>query len=93
MLSFEDISPIKKLKKEEQKGRLMSTLYSMVHHEMIGPLKSAEEASMRLIRKLKDNDFRKQAQIILICSKQVLLHANDLLDQKLLENGRFYPVY
>ena len=29
----------------------------------------------------------------MICSKQVLLHANDLLDQKLLENGHFQPAY
>ena len=71
----------------------MSSLYSMVHHEMIGPLKSNEEAAVRLVRKLKDNELRKQAQIILICSKQVLLHANDLLDQKLLKNGRFRPAY
>ena len=47
----------------------MSTLVSMVHHEMIGPLKSNEEAAVRLVRKLKDNELRKQAQIILICSK------------------------
>ena len=47
----------------------MSTLYSMVHHEMIGPLKSCEEAAVRLIRKLRDNDLRQTAQIILICTK------------------------
>ena len=71
----------------------MSTIYSMVHHEMIGPLKSNEESAVRLIRQLKDPDLRQHAQIILICSKQVLLHANDMLDQKLLQNGRFVPVY
>ena len=69
VISFEDISAVKKLKHEEEKSRLMSTLYSMVHHEMIGPLKSSEEAAVRLIRKLKDNDLRQMAQIILICSK------------------------
>ena len=69
VLSFEDISSVKKLKMEEEKSRLMTTLYSMVHHEMLGPLKSAEEAAVRLIRKLKDNDLRQHAQIILICSK------------------------
>ena len=58
VLSFEDISAVKKLKLEEEKSRLMSSLYSMVHHEMLGPLKSCEEAAVRLIRNLKDNDLR-----------------------------------
>ena len=61
VLSFEDISSVKKLKMEEEKSRLMTTLYSMVHHEMLGPLKSAEEAAVRLIRKLKDNNLRQHA--------------------------------
>ena len=69
VLSFEDITAIKKLKMEEEKSRLMSSLYSIVHHEMLGPLKSCEEAAVRLIRKLKDNDLRMQAQVVLICSK------------------------
>ena len=51
---------------------------------MIGPLKSNEIAALTLIRGLKDQRLREQAQIILVCSKQILLHANDLLDQKLL---------
>jgi len=71
----------------------MSTLYSLVSHEIIGPLKSLEVAAVRLVRMLKDNELRMQAQIILICSKQVLLHANDLLDKKLLQNGQFRPAY
>ena len=36
----------------------MSALYSSVHHEMIGPLKSNEEAAVCLIRGLKDNALR-----------------------------------
>ena len=72
---------MKKLKHEEEKTKLMTTLYSSVHHEMIGPLKCNEEAAVRLIRGLKDDQLREQAQLILICSKQLNLHANDLLDQ------------
>ena len=71
----------------------MSTLYSSVHHEMIGPLTNNVEVSVRLIRKLVDPTLRELAQIILICSKSVLLHANDLLDQKFLQDGRFAPAY
>ena len=37
---------------------MMSAIYSMVHHEMIGPLKTNEEAAVRLIRKLKDSSMR-----------------------------------
>ena len=58
VLNFEDITAIKKLKKEEEKSIMMSNLYSCVHHEMIGPLKSNEEAAVRLIRSLKDNNLR-----------------------------------
>ena len=58
VLNFEDITAIKKLKKEEEKSKMMSNLYQSVHHEMIGPLKSNEEAAVRLIRSLKDNNLR-----------------------------------
>ena len=37
--------------------------------------------------------MRELAQIILVCSKQALLNANDILDQKLLQNGHFQPAY
>ena len=58
VLNFEDISAVKRLKLEEEKTRVMSALYSSVHHEMIGPLKSNEEAAVRLIRSLTDNKLR-----------------------------------
>ena len=71
----------------------MSTLYSSVHHEIIGPLKTNEQAALRLIRGIQDQSLREQAQIILVCSKQAILNANDLLDKKLLQNGQFNPAY
>ena len=58
VLNFQDITTQRKLKHEQEKGRLMSTLYSSVHHEMLGPLKASSEAAVRLIRKLKDQDLR-----------------------------------
>ena len=54
VVDFQDISAFKRLKLEEEKTKLMSTLYSSVHHEMLGPLKTNEEAAIRLIRNLKD---------------------------------------
>ena len=54
VLNFQDVSLWKRLKQEEQKGKLMSTLYSSVHHEMLGPLKNNVETSLRLVRSIKD---------------------------------------
>ena len=67
----------------------MTLLYSSVHHEIIGPLENNIEASVRLIRMAKDAAVRELAQITLVCSKQALLNANDILDKKLLQNGHF----
>ena len=71
----------------------MTTLYSSVHHEMMGPLKNNVQIALRLTRSLKDQAKREMAQIMMICSKQVLLHANDLLDLQFLQNGSFRPAY
>ena len=71
----------------------MSNLYSCVHHEMLGPLKSNEEAVTHLLAGLEDPYLINLARVSLLCTKQVTLHANDLLDQKLIQNGRFCPSY
>ena len=60
-LNFRDVSTFKRLKQEEKKSQLMTTLYSCVHHEMLGPLKNSFEASMRLIRSLTDQNLRQLA--------------------------------
>ena len=33
------------------------------------------------------------AETILISSQMVMLHANDMLDQRIIENGSFVPFY
>ena len=93
VFNFQDISAFKRLKHEQEKSRLMGLLCSSVHHEILGPLQTIIEASVRLIRCLDDQNTREQAQIILICSKQALLFANDILDKKLLQSGRFSASY
>ena len=80
VLNFSDITALKLLRSEEQKSKLMSNLYSSVHHEMLGPLKSNEEAVQALMSHLTDPLLINLAHISLLCTKQVLLHANDLLD-------------
>ena len=52
---------MKRLKHEEEKTRLMTLLYSSVHHEIIGPLENNIEASVRLIRSVKDQAMRELA--------------------------------
>ena len=40
LLNFQDLTTFKNLKIAEKKSKLMTTLYSSVHHEMMGPLKN-----------------------------------------------------
>ena len=58
VLTFTDITMYKQLKQEAEKSRLLSTLNTSVHHEMLGPLKANIEFSERLIRSLKSATFR-----------------------------------
>ena len=59
---------------------------------MLAPLKGIMEVSIRLFRKLKKQPKEKQlAQMIQISSNMLMLHAQDLLDQRIIENGGFVP--
>ena len=65
-----------------------------VHHSMIGPLKSNLALSMRLIRNLTQNKMMKEAaKSIFITTQMLMLHANDLLDLRIIEQGSFVPTY
>ena len=49
---------------------------------------------MRLIRKLKKNTVLKQAaKSIFVTTQMLMLHANDLLDLRIIEQGSFLPTY
>ena len=91
LLNFSDITTYKLLKKEEEKSRLLSMLNTSVHHEMLGPLRANLEVSERLIRNLEQSKLREMAKTIHISSKLVMFHANDLLDQRIIQNGVFNP--
>ena len=61
---------------------------------MIGPLKSNLSLAMRLIRKLKKNiELREAAKTIFVTTQMLMLHANDLLDLRIIEQGTFLPTY
>ena len=61
---------------------------------MLAPLKANVDISQRLVRALaKFPHEKKMAETVLISSQMVMLHANDLLDQRIIENGSFVPLY
>ena len=80
MLNFIDITAYKRLKLEEEKGKMLTALNTSVHHEMLGPLKAIVEFSERLVRSISNPEMREICQTIFVASKLVMLHANDLLD-------------
>ena len=49
VLTFTDITTFQKLKKEQEKTRLLNVINMSVHHEMIGHLRTNIEISSRLI--------------------------------------------
>ena len=61
LLNFTDITHLDRLKKVEEKSRLLSTLSTSVHHEMIGPIKSNIDFSERLIRNTNDPQVKETA--------------------------------
>ena len=61
---------------------------------MLSPLKSNVVQAENLLKKLKGKyKLMEMAQTIFISSKLLLLHANDLLDQNIIEKGGFEPQY
>ena len=71
---------------------LLKTLNTTVHHEMITPLSANVDICQRLLRKLNDNEqVKRLVQIMLVSSQMVMMHANDLLDSRIIENGSFVP--
>lgn len=93
VINFTDISTYNRLQKQEEINRLLRALNMSVHHEMLAPLKANMEISMRLYNRLKQEDLKQMAQIINISSNMLILHAQDLLDQRIIEQGKFAPCY
>ena len=40
-----------------------------------------------------DKQMKKLVETVLITTQMLMLHANDLLDQRLIEHGKFVPAY
>ena len=74
---------------------MLSMLNTFVHHEMLSPIKSTVTLAETLKESLKGRAFIKEkemAQTIYTSSKLLQLHANDLLDHKIIERGVFQPI-
>ena len=91
VINFTDITTYKRLKQEEETNLLLKTLNATVHHEMIAPLKGNLELSMRLIRSVQSSTQKKMAQTIFVSTQLLMMHANDLLDLRIIEHGSFTP--
>ena len=61
------------------------------HDKMLNPLAINVEVAERLIQQSDDGELKDMAQVILVNSKIVMFHANDVLDHKMIQNGNFVP--
>ena len=94
VLNFTEITAYKRLEQERETNKLLKTLNASVHHEMLTPLKANVEMAERLYRCLHSFPHEKKlAQTISYTSRLLLLHANDLLDHRIIEKGGFMPDY
>ena len=69
----------------------MKTLNAAIHHEMLTPLQTNVELSNILMAKCKAQIEYDLAQTINTSSKMLILHTQDLLDQRIIELGTFQP--
>ena len=92
-MNFSDISTYKRLQREEENNKLLQNLNTTVHHEMLAPLRANIDICQRLLRLVNEQEVKKLIQIILVSSQMVTLHANDLLDQRIIKEGCFVPLY
>ena len=90
VINFSDITTYRRLKKQEETNMLLKTLNTTVHHEMLAPLKANVQICERVLRSVKDQPHLKEmVQTLFVSSQMLMLHANDMLDQRIIENGSF----
>ena len=79
------------MEQEKLENKLLKFLNTSVHHELLAPLKANIEILKRLKKGLKDLKPKRMANTVLTTTLMLMLHANDLIDQKIIENGAFVP--
>ena len=93
LLNFSDITSYKKLEQEQEKTRLLYMLNTMTHHEMLAPLNAQMDISKSLFENSTSYKNKKMAQLLNLSSHMLMLHTQDLLDQRIIEYGSFKPCY
>ena len=93
MLNFTNITNFHKLKMEEERCKLLQTLNTSIHHEMITPLSTNVMITERLMNSVETKQQKQMVKLISTCSYLALFHANDLLDYKIIQNGSFTSIY
>ena len=94
IINITDISAYIKLEKTQTTNKLLKTLNTSVHHEMLTPLKTIIEISQRLVTKFKNFPIEmNMIKTVLLSSKFLSMHAHDFLDQQIIEHGTFVPHY
>ena len=93
-LQFTDLTANIKLKREQQRSKMLQMLNATVHHEMLSPLKSNVILTKRLVKEFKfeDKRLKKLIKTLEISSQLLLHHSYDLLDFHIFENGGFNSV-
>ena len=75
VICFTDITSYKLLHQKEEKNRLLVSLNTTVHHEMLAPLKANMDISMYLFHNITVKRLKKMSELIYITSKIIFLHA------------------
>ena len=68
-------------------------LNTMTHHEMLAPLNAQMDISRSLFENSTSYKNKKMAQLLNLSSNMLMLHTQDLLDQRIIENGSFKPCF
>ena len=92
-MTFTDVTVYQRLKNQEDHSKLLETINTNVHHEMLSPLGANVYIAETLHQRLEDPELKEYVQAILVASKLVLLHANDLMDKDIMRSGKLLPSY
>ena len=93
MLIVRDISYIEKLRKQEEKLKMMDRLTQSVTHNMVTPLKSISLLALNLSEKVKKSSNVKDCKLVYSTSQLLLSEVKTLLDRNQLDVNRFIPVF
>ena len=93
VLNFTDMTSFLDLEKQKEKYRMIKLLNTTIHHEMIAPLKAQMDISKCLADTQISFESKQMAQTINVSSQMLLLHTQDLLDQRIIDKGSFSPNY